>query len=382
MLAPAEVRKKALSLYRKYLTAWLADEPFFPQSIPAGAANMKDFNAYMQAVNDLQKDSQQGRGYGYTIETTTRKTRQYGEQSIPKQLVFHTEYDLLRYVGKVREFEQFTADVSCICTSLDELEPWLQENPQTVIKHAGDWDDLLRVCHYFRENPLPGLYIRELPIEVHTKFIEQNTSVFRSLFDALLPAHARRVDEQNFHRRYGLKTPLPWFQMRLLDHALHDRTGLPFTDFALPLSQLEETPLPAGNVLIVENQLTFLTLPPLPDTVGLWGRGFAVHALRDVSWLQDVNLFYWGDIDVQGFAMLSGLRKHLPQTQSLMMDQVTLETFASYVATGTESSITELPHLTLDERATFQQVQSTQQRLEQEHIYHPWACNILARAIG
>ncbi|MEO1443009.1 MAG: DUF3322 domain-containing protein, partial [Chloroflexota bacterium] len=68
----------------------------------------------------------------------TRKTRQYGEQSIPKQLVFHTEYDLLRYVGKVREFEQFTADVSCICTSLDELEPWLQENPQTVIKHAGD----------------------------------------------------------------------------------------------------------------------------------------------------------------------------------------------------------------------------------------------------
>ncbi|MEO1444249.1 MAG: DUF3322 domain-containing protein, partial [Chloroflexota bacterium] len=80
MLAPAEVRKKALSLYRKYLTAWLADEPFFPQSIPAGAANMKDFNAYMQAVNDLQKDSQQGRGYGYTIETTTRKTRQYGEQ--------------------------------------------------------------------------------------------------------------------------------------------------------------------------------------------------------------------------------------------------------------------------------------------------------------
>lgn len=381
MLTPVDVRKKALALYRKYLAAWLADEPFFPQSIPAGAANMKDFNAYMDAVNDLQKDSQIGRGYGYTIETTPRKTRQYGEQSIPKQLVFHTEYDLLRYVGKLREFEQFTADVSHIRASLSELEPWLQENPQTVIKHAGSWDDLLQVCLYFRDNPLPNLYIRELPIEVHTKFIEQNTGVLRSLFDALLPAHAYYADEQNFQHRYGLKTPQPWFQMRLLDQALHDRTRLPFTDFALPLPQLAKTPLPASNVLIVENQLTFLTLPPLPDTVGLWGRGFAVHALRDVSWLQDVNLFYWGDIDAQGFAMLSGLRKHLPQTQSLMMDQVTLKTFANYVTTGTESIITELPHLTLDERVAFQKVQSTHQRLEQEHIYYLYARKMLAEVI-
>lgn len=381
MLSPSDVRKKALALYRKYLTAWLADEVFFPQCIPAGAANMKDFNAYMNAVNALQKDSQQGRGYGYKIETTTRKTRQYGEQSIPKQLVFHAEHDLLHYTGKEREFEQFTADVSHIRTSLSDLEPWLQENPQTVIKHAGEWADLLQVCHYFREHPLPELYIRELPVEVHTKFIEQNTGVFRSLFDALLPAHARHVDEQNFHRRYGLKKTPPWFQMRLLDPALRDRTGLPFNDFALPLPQLAETHLPASNVLIVENQLTFLTLPPLPDTVGLWGRGFAVHALRDVPWLQDTKLFYWGDIDAQGFEMLSGLRKHLPQTQSLMMDQVTLEKFASYVTIGTESSITELPHLTLDERATFQQVQSTQQRLEQEHVYHPYACKMLTWAI-
>jgi hypothetical protein len=64
-----------------------------------------------------------------------------------------------------------------------------------------------------------------------------------------------------------------------------------------------------------------------------------------------------------------------------MMDQSTFEIFASYVATGTESNINELPHLTLDERATYKQVQSTQQRLEQEHVYHPYACKILAEAI-
>lgn len=381
MLTPADVRKKALALYKKYLRAWLAGEPFFPQSIPVGAAKMQDFNTYMGAVNALQKDAQQGRGYGYVIETTTRTTRQYGEQSIPKRLVFHTEYDLLRYTGKRHEFEQFSADVARIRTSLGELEPWLHQNPQSVIKHAGSWDNLLQICLYFRDNPLPGLYIRELPIEVHTKFIEQNTGVLRSLLDALLPAHAYHAHEQDFQGRYGLKTPSPWFRMRVLDRALHERIGLPFTDFALPLPQLAETHLPASNVLIVENQLTFLTLSPLPDTVGLWGRGFAVHALRDVPWLQEVNLFYWGDIDAQGFEMLSGLRKNLPQTQSLMMDQLTLEMFASYVATGTESNINELPHLTLDERAAFKQVQSTQQRLEQEHVYHPYACKMLTGAI-
>jgi hypothetical protein len=300
MLTPAEVHKKALAIYRKYLMTWLADEPFFPHSMPVGAAKMQDFNTYMDAVDDLQKDSKQGRGYGYVIETTTRRTQQYGEQSIPKQLVFYTEDDLLSYTGKVREFEQFSADVARIRTSLGELEPWLHQNPQLVIKHAGSWEDLLQVCLYFLNNPLPGLYIRELPIEVHTKFIEQNTGVLRSLLDALLPAHAYHANETKFQSRYGLKTPSPWFRMRVLDQVLHERIGFPFTDFALPLSQLAETPLPAINVLVVENQLTFLTLPSLPNTIGLWGRGFAVHALRDVPWLQEVNMFYWGILTRRG----------------------------------------------------------------------------------
>lgn len=63
---------------------------------------------------------------------------------------------------------------------------------------------------------------RELPIAVHTKFIEQH----RPPAGSAAPADALDTGEQAFERRYGLRDDAPLVRMRLLDHTRQARLGL------------------------------------------------------------------------------------------------------------------------------------------------------------
>jgi hypothetical protein len=122
------------------------------------------------------------------------------------------------------------------------------------------------------------------------------------------------------------------------------------------------------RVLIVENLINFLTLPKIPDGIGVFGGGFAVHLLREVQWLNQCDVIYWGDIDAHGFEILSDLRGLFPLVRSLMMDQETLETYANYVVQGARSRLERFGHLTESEALVVQVVIENDWRLEQEHI--------------
>jgi hypothetical protein len=73
-------------------------------------------------------------------------------------------------------------------------------------------------------------------------------------------------------------------------------------------------------VLIVENKVNLLTLPRLPGTLAIGGLGNAVMLLRYCAWLGSVSITYWGDIDVQGFEILSRLRG-IPEVVSMNYDR-------------------------------------------------------------
>ena len=57
------------------------------------------------------------------------------------------------------------------------------------------------------------------------------------------------------------------------------------------------------------------------------------------------SLYYWGDIDVQGFEILSQFRSYFPQTQSLLMDRATFDTYFEGDK-GTPSNVSKPLHLT------------------------------------
>ena len=255
---------------------------------------------------------------------------------------------------------------------------WIAAHPQRVIDYHGHWPDLLAVCAYFVKHPRPGCYIRELPIRVHTKFIEQHTGILRELLETLLSPEAIQPDAKTFTQRFGLRDDESFVRVRFLGNQLFRNYGLPLTDLSLPHSQFAQlTSLQTERCLVTENKMVFLTLPNFSYTFAIFGEGFTVGSLSAIPWLAHCPIFYWGDLDAHGFQILSLLRATFPHVISLMMDEVTLQTFSNFCVKGTPCTVQQLSHLTSEEHALFRYLARENLRLEQERIDHAYALQCL-----
>lgn len=373
MITPGDIRQKAARLYLPFLRAWLQEEAFFPVVFPVGKLPT-DYLELRKGVRDLQAQSREQRGYGYALEYQVQQKRFSGSQTLPVQVIIETEQDFLRLVEKEEEFGLFWQDVALIRERLPQLEVWMARYPLRVVEQHGLWSDLLAVCLYFLEHPRPQLYIRELPISVHTKFIEQHRGIVRELLEQILPAEAVMAEAVTFEQRFGLLEKEPTVRVRLLDEQLNRRYELPLTELSVPSSQFATLNLLRGQrCIITENEMTFLTLPPWRDTFALFGGGFMVSNLENISWLTECPIFYWGDLDAQGFQILSRLRALFPHVTSVMMDQETFSAFATFCVASTPCLIRQLPHLTPEEHDLFLHLAENGLRLEQERINHTYA---------
>lgn len=106
-----------------------------------------------------------------------------------------------------------------------------------------------------------------------------------------------------------------------------------------------------------------------------------VRNLESVSWLTECPILYWGDLDAQGFQILSSLRSLFPHVLSVMMDQETLSAFAEFCVAGTPGSVRQLPHLTTEEHALFVHLAERNLHLEQEHISQSYAIKRLEQIV-
>jgi hypothetical protein len=383
MITLAEIVKKAERKYHDVLRAQLNDETPFPLEFPVGRLS-KNLVKRRQQIDDLRQRSKEHTGQGYTLEWQTVNRRDLGKQTTPRRVVIETLDDYLAIVRRRTEYTQFVSDVERIRRRLPELESWLCANPQAVIDYSSRWDDLLTVCDYFVKHPRPNMYIRELPIPVYTKFIEQHSRILRDLLNTLLPADAVTTEATDFSQRFGLKSPPPTIRLRLLEEQLDWQYGLRLDDLTLPVDQLAHLladHIRPKTVIIAENLMNFLTLPTYPASVGLFGRGFAVQLLADVAWLSECRIIYWGDLDGYGFQILSDLRKWFPHVRSVMMDQQTLDDHAEYVVEGKQVHVDRFDGLTEDETTVARHVLEHNLRLEQERIPQPYALVRLKQAL-
>jgi hypothetical protein len=138
------------------------------------------------------------------------------------------------------------------------------------------------------------------------------------------------------------------------------------------VDDLAGSPIAAGLLYIVENDVSYLALPPVPDAVAILGEGYAVSRLAPLGWLAERELVYWGDLDTHGFVMLDRLRATFPEARSMLMDRATLldhEAHWGYEATPVNAV---LDRLTPDEAALYRDLVEgryrEQLRLEQERL--------------
>ena len=381
MISPAQVRDKAARHYMRFLEAYLAGKDFFPLELPFPKVKASDdYMAVKAGVQTLLLGAKREKGYGYSVAIETRTMRRYGPQSLPSRIWIETETDFLKLTGKEVEFKRFKDAVRETRRDVPQLFGWVEAHPKEVLRHLDKWAGLLKVCRYFLEQPRPNLYTRELPIAVHSKFVEENRGILSKLLEHVLPPNAVNEHETLFEKRFHLRYKEALIRFRVLDDQLVKRYALPVRDLSTPVSQFASLNLSSHPFVMTENEMTFLTLPTLPNSFGLFGKGFAVEALASVTWLEKCPILYWGDLDAHGFQILSQLRGYFLNVVSLMMDEVTLRTFGAFKVAGTTSKVMALPNLTPDEARVFDLLVEGEVRLEQERISHGYAVRELRRS--
>jgi len=367
MITLEALRKKALNLYPVLLRSARTGEVIFPKTIPADKQPDADLAALHRQLAPLVAASKERAGFGYTIRYERRKTRLHGIQDLPTAFVFETRDDYLLFLKKTDEFERFERDAASIARQFPALADWLTAYPLRVVEYAGQWDDLLAVCHWFTTVWIPDrYYLRELTVPVHTKFVEQHKSILAQLLDVLLGEQVN-TSTSIFEQRFGLRYDEPLARIRLLDAAMPG-----FRDVSLPVSEFRAAYFPARRVFILENKMNFLAFPPVPEAVAIWGKGFQVSILKNIDWLASAEIFYWGDLDAHGFQILSQLRGYYPHTKALLMDRETLYRFKEDWGTGPPTAATQLPGLTIEEHDVFNFINANKLRLEQEKISQDW----------
>lgn len=372
MIKPAEIRRKAANLYVPFLRAWLGGNNFFPRTIPADRAPSDDDLAVaIKEIDQLRQGSKEVVGYGYTVAWREVNSRKLGRNRFPDRILFETQADYLHCVGKEQEFETVSTAVAQVRGKAPALERWLRVNPQKLIDAAPHVTGLLHVVRFFQENPRPDLFARQLPLPVDTKFIERHQAILEEWLDILLPPSSIRADETQFELRYGLRYVEPHLYMRLLDPSLKEELGFPCSEFSLPLHTLTKLPVRRATAVIAENKVNLLTLPPLPRCIGFGALGRAVTLLRHVPWLASCDIWYWGDLDTEGFEILSSLRALHPHTHSFLMDADTISRWQHLASSGSGRK-TDIPaRLTESERAGFMRCCEHNLRIEQERLPHP-----------
>jgi hypothetical protein len=368
MIQPDDIRRKAENLYAEFVRSWLIDGPFFPRVIPCQRSPDPDSTNAVQLMRTLRDASKEALGYGYTVEWQEVNSRRFGRNSFPARIVIETPDDFLRLTGRGRDFDRLRSAVTAIRARHHVLERWIRSNVAALTELAPSVDGLLEVVDVLLKTPRPACFARELPVSVDTKFVERHQKVLRQWLDQILPPHAIRADEDHFERRYGLRYAEPHLLVRFLDPSIQQLMGFPCDVLSLPLHTLGTWQITEVSVLIVENKVNLLTVPRCRHAIALGGLGNAVPLLRYLPWLETARIVYWGDLDVEGLAILSSLRALYPQVKSMLMDSNAVATWRHLAVRGTNRTIDAPPHLTDEERMAFEGCAEHNLRIEQERI--------------
>ena len=372
---PTELRTRLRKRWdgQKLLRDWLRGELNFPYAAsltrPARAQLAPCFAEVREWINTLRAASNEHHARSYRIEWDSVNLRNLGAQQLPRAVSFDTAEDLFGFIDKLAEFRSFSRLAEITLARFPRTREALAAAPLAVLEQAEHWPKMLAVLEYFALHPQPGLYLRQLAIPgVDTKFIESRKPLLSALLAAILPLSDARAGT-TFERRFGLQHEQPTVRFRLLDPALHVR-GM--SDIALPLEQFQRLEVPVRNVFVTENKLNGLTFPEHPGALVVFGLGYGLSTLFEVEWLAAQPLYYWGDIDTHGYAMLNRLRQRFPHARSMLMDATTLTACREFWGEEPEPVVADLIHLTADEQRVYQQLLrhywAQRLRLEQERI--------------
>lgn len=367
-----ELRRKWES--GRILRALLMEDNLFPLRLslkrPKSNEVNENFAEISHWIKQLRVQSRQEIGFGYELIEREIVHRQSGRNLLPTHAVVPTVRDAVRLLKKEREADIFLKLVGNMSADWPALKQWAGQYPAKVLTVGDDWAGILAVLKWFSLNPRCGLYLRQLDISgIDTKFIEQRKGVLTELLNIILPERAIAASAPSFEQRFGLRVKPLQVRMRLLDQAQYVQ-GL--SDLTIPVEQLRLLKPAVTRVFITENEINGLCFPAVESSLVIFGLGYGVDVLKTITWLKEKEIYYWGDLDTHGFAMLDQVRSFLPQTRSLFMEESILLKHRALWSVEDKPFLGQLTRLTPEEQRLLCSLQNNTWgkgvRLEQERV--------------
>lgn len=339
----------------------------------------------------------------YTLETVDVGRTTIGSNQLPAAAVFARVEDEAAFVGKTRELARFRSLAGELAALDPGLRTWALKRPLQLLALGEAALTAARVALWLRENPGPGMYVRQLSLRgVHTKFLETHRRVIDEMVagleatsleddlpgagvtedgdEALLVSTVARTPAARFAERHGFLHPPELVRFRLLDPAIPLLGDA--RDVMVTAEAFRSLRLPVESVIATENLVNYLSLPDRPRSLALFGAGYGFSSLRDAAWLEDCEVLYWGDLDTHGFRILDQLRAVHPHVSSVLMDEATLLAHRDAWGEETSPSRALLTRLTAREAEVYEALGNNRfgngVRLEQELIRWDWALERIA----
>lgn len=334
---------------------------------------VRDWAAELASVNSVR------------VQWQELRHRVQGAQSLPACVWVEALEDALTWLGRRKDWERFSAQVSITRQTLPALLPWLEKRPLQALDLSAEWPRLLAVVTWLVEHPRPGIYLRQVDLPgIHSKYIEIHRNVLAELLDLALPLDAVDIGKtgiSQFSARYGFLEKPTRIRFRVLDPTIRVVPGSTFPDLTLDADSFSRLNPGVHHVFITENETNFLAFPPARNAIVIFGGGYGWDALARSHWLRNCSIHYWGDIDTHGFAILDQLRGHFDHVVSFLMDRATLDAHAAVWGNEDKPLHVDLHRLTIEEKALYDELRDNRirarLRLEQEHIGFHWLAHRL-----
>jgi hypothetical protein len=352
------------------LRALASGDPFPQIDLPVRGPRPADIGADLGAVQRWVAALEAGarQGSRYTVDYVDVGGREIGRNRLPGRVrvtAYEHAWALLGVADQVAAYRR----ILDVTAAEPTVHSWAVGQPMKALEVADDWPALVAAYRWLGQERGSGRYLREISAPgVDTKFVERHRPVLARLLGT--PSTAA-----GFVAALGLRAKPSTVRLRFAPVVL----GLahPLTEATFRLGELAAADINVRTAVIVENEITYLSVPIPDDGIVLWGKGFEVGQVGSLPWLAGAEVRYWGDLDTHGFAILHQLRAWLPQTRSFLMDRETL--LAHRDRWGREDSPTaaRLDRLTDAESALYSDLVSDRfgpaVRLEQERIDWAWA---------
>ena len=364
------VEKKLLRVYERGEAhrSFMTNEQFFVEirlKAPTQKELQSDFVGYKKAIEKLRSR--------FSVEMEEKNYKQLGTQPLPKKVIYDSIEPFLKAINKLEEFQTWKKAYEYYVEKLPRLQTLFLQKPFLALENSAIVQEVVAIAEFFIQNPKPLCYIRELPIlGIDTKFIEKNRKFLDQVLGTVLQEGAfdtaiTQLGDGGFERKYGLKIPPILIRFRVFGSLCGCE------DVSLPLESFAKLEFEVKKIFIVENLQTFLAFPLQEKMMIVFGKGYSARSLQAAKWLEKKELYYFGDIDIDGLAILSNFRSVFPSTESFCMDLQTLKTYEK-LAHYTKQKTKEMPkNLSPKEQKTYNYLLQTKRdeltlRLEQERI--------------